>query len=494
MSLHYYCVGEDNEKEESINNYKDLFIEYINKPPTIEEALNQIFISGGVPDNKLNDYVKDIKTKINKFIEDRESQIKEKYPNLSHNDSLIISSYTCEAINDDYSPYKILNRNLASDNRKEGLKKVSKYLYILLMALRKLKRYYPDEEQKYLYRGISIQVNTKIDPHRPKSVPYLRNKQKCFWAFTSTSPLESKAFDFLGNNGYHNEKQIKKGTFFSLYGKVWGYDISLFNTYNETEILLEPERKFRVENVISDANDIIVVTCEILDSPIVLDDLKEKIYSKSFEWDNLIYLPRMTIQKQPSEQKMDGNIVFRIFVSIISLLDYISFRYSKYFRNKIYKPLLCEFYKYNEYKIYYTKDESELFQSFENGIKLFEDKYFEYIEKYNNNNFFPKYFTKERAIMLMERIKIREEKRINRIISMILEIIIKGKRPKYNLYEFINTKKSNKYMKFNPDQIMNQFKDITLNKKNNSLWGLKKNDLRDDSEFWEEEISVKYFL
>ena len=93
----------------------------------------------------------------------------------------------------------------------------------------------------------------------------------------------------------------------------------------------------------------------------------------------------------------------------------------------------------------------------------------------------------------MERIKIREEKRINRIISMILEIIIKGKRPKYNLYEFINTKKSTN-MKVNPAQIMNQFEDITLNKKNNSLWGLKKNDLRYDSEFWEEEISDKYFL
>ena len=35
------------------------------------------------------------------------------------------------------------------------------------MALRKLKRYYPDKEQKYLLRGISIQVNTKIDPYRP---------------------------------------------------------------------------------------------------------------------------------------------------------------------------------------------------------------------------------------------------------------------------------------------------------------------------------------
>lgn len=179
MSLHYFCVGEDYEKEESINNYKDLFLEYIDNPPSPEEALKQIFIAGGVPQNEVNDYVNDITKKVNKFFEDRKLKIKKKYPKISDEDSLIICSYTCEAINKEFSPYRTLNRNLASDNRKEGLKKVSKYLYILLMALRRLeKRYYPDEDQKYLYRGITFKVNTMIDPHRPKLVPYLRNKQK----------------------------------------------------------------------------------------------------------------------------------------------------------------------------------------------------------------------------------------------------------------------------------------------------------------------------
>ena len=115
-----------------------------------------------------------------------------------------------------FSPYRTLNRNLASGNREEGLKKVSKYLFILLNALRKLKRYYPDEEQKYLYRGIKVMVNTKIDPFNPKLVPYLRNKQKTFWAFSSTSPLPATALGFLGDNGYHEEKKLKSGTFFSL--------------------------------------------------------------------------------------------------------------------------------------------------------------------------------------------------------------------------------------------------------------------------------------
>ena len=78
-------------------------------------------------------------------------------------------------------------------------------------------------------------VNTKIDPFNPKLVPYLRNKQKTFWAFSSTSPLTSTALGFLGDNGYHEEKKLKSGTFFSLYGKIWGYDITIFNIYNEKE-------------------------------------------------------------------------------------------------------------------------------------------------------------------------------------------------------------------------------------------------------------------
>lgn len=50
--------------------------------------------------------------------------------------------------------------------------------------------------------------------------------------------------------------------------------MSLFNTYNEEEILLEPERKFRIENINPEPNDIVYIIWEIFDSPIVLDNLK----------------------------------------------------------------------------------------------------------------------------------------------------------------------------------------------------------------------------
>ena len=316
MSLHFFAYCEDNEKEESINNYKELFIKFVDNPPSIEEALKQIFISGGVPDNQVDEYITHMIKKINEFLneKERESKIKEKYPNVTHEDSVIITSYTCEALKSEYSPYKILNRNLASDNREEGLKKVSKYLYILLKSLRKLKRYNVSEEQKYLYRGIKFKVETKIDPNKPKLVPYLRNNQKTFWAFTSTSWLTSKAFDFLGDNGYHEDKKLKAGTFFSLYGKFIGYDITLFNTYNEEEILLEPERKFRIENVIPDYfNDIINVTCEILDSPIVLNELKNisnknEIY-RSFVPNRLIKLERNSMELERQKDILNKNII-----------------------------------------------------------------------------------------------------------------------------------------------------------------------------------------
>ncbi len=62
---------------------------------------------------------------------------KKKYPKITKEDSIIISSYTCESKDNKFSPYKILNINLVSENRKEGLKNISKYLYILLKSLRK---------------------------------------------------------------------------------------------------------------------------------------------------------------------------------------------------------------------------------------------------------------------------------------------------------------------------------------------------------------------
>jgi hypothetical protein len=190
------------------------------------------------------------------------NEINAKYPNISDEDILIICSYTCESIDANFSPYKILNRNLVSENRENGLRIVSKYLFIFLKSLRKLPRYYPDKNNGYLYRCINRHINYKIDPFDQKSVPYMIGQPKTFWGFTSTSQNIKTSYIFLGE-----KNDLKSGTIFTLFGDVWGYDITLFNYYNEEEILLEPERKFIVEQIYPPVNDIIHVRCKVEDSP-----------------------------------------------------------------------------------------------------------------------------------------------------------------------------------------------------------------------------------
>ena len=74
----------------------------------------------------------DILNKCKKVINNNYDNIKNKNKNLSKEDSEIICAYTCESLNNDYSPYKILKKNLFSQNRREGVEKISKYLYIFL--------------------------------------------------------------------------------------------------------------------------------------------------------------------------------------------------------------------------------------------------------------------------------------------------------------------------------------------------------------------------
>ena len=107
---------------------------------------------------------------------------------------------------------------MVSEDRKNGLKNISKYFYILLSSLRKLKKYYPTKENKYLYRCIGVKVNYMIDPFNQKSVPYIEGNTKTFWSFTSTSASIKTSYRFL------NGEKIQSGTIFTLYGDIWGYE------------------------------------------------------------------------------------------------------------------------------------------------------------------------------------------------------------------------------------------------------------------------------
>ena len=275
MSIIYYSEEEDNNKEESINKYKELFSEYKTQKPSLSDALEQMFLSAGANKNKSYDLTKDILLKCESKINDNFDEISKKYPNITKKDAYIICSYTCESKDKKFSPYRILNQNLVSDDRKKGIKNISKYLYIFLNSLRKLEIYIPSN--KYLYRCITSQVKLSPDPFNDKFIPYIIGNQKTFWGFTSTSSNVKMTYNFL-----KEEQTIKTGTIFVLGGYIWGYDITLFNYFNEKEILLEPERKFKIDNILPPINGIITINCNILKTPLILDDnnISEKIYNK----------------------------------------------------------------------------------------------------------------------------------------------------------------------------------------------------------------------
>ena len=112
MSLSFYDVEEGNEKQESINNYYDLFIDCMIKPPNLYEALEQMFTSAGANENEINDLIQDILSKSENKINTTFKEIKNKFPQISKEDAIIISSYTCESKKEGFSPYQLLNTNM----------------------------------------------------------------------------------------------------------------------------------------------------------------------------------------------------------------------------------------------------------------------------------------------------------------------------------------------------------------------------------------------
>ena len=265
----YYADNEDSSKEESISKYENIFEEYLSKCPTLTEALDQMFISSGATEEKSKELIKEIFSQINEHLTDEQLlKIKKVYPEMELETAQIISSYTCELSSDfSFNIYRILNNNLVSDNRNQGVKKISKYLFIFLKSLRKLKRYYPESGAE-LYRFISAKANLYPDPFNDKVIPYLKGNTKTFWGFTSTSENISMTYNFLGS-----QKEIKSGTIFTLTGDVWGYDITLFNVFGEKEILLEPERKIYLINSYPPINEIIQVRCEVKNTPLILENI-----------------------------------------------------------------------------------------------------------------------------------------------------------------------------------------------------------------------------
>jgi len=270
MSLHHQYINNESICESPINEFEDIFENYNDHPPSLKEALFDMFTSSG-GGYKARSLYAQIISKVNEHLQKKFTSIQKKYPNIIYEDAQIITSYTCELnkVDYNYNPYKILNTNLVSNDRENGIRNISKYLFIFLKTLRKLDRYYPDKNARYLYRCITKQVELNRDSFNNKKIPYLAGETKFFWAFSSASNNPQTSLNFLGKD----ENDNKTGTFFTLSGKIWGYDITLFNVFNEKEILLEPERKLMIKESIPPINNVIYVRCKVLDTPPVLENI-----------------------------------------------------------------------------------------------------------------------------------------------------------------------------------------------------------------------------
>ena len=129
-SLYFYNENESHQKEESIDNYKDLFSEYYKNPPTLKDALKQMFTSKGADENLSEALYAHIFDKVETIVNNKSNEIKSKNTYITDDDIRIIASYTCEAFDNSYSPYRLTNTNLVEDDRSSGVNNISKYVFL----------------------------------------------------------------------------------------------------------------------------------------------------------------------------------------------------------------------------------------------------------------------------------------------------------------------------------------------------------------------------
>ena len=262
MSKCFYSENEEMNLEESLDKYEFLFKDIELKPPTLEDALIELFRNAGLSEKDSKEIYNHLYKICNNRVNEKWDEIRKQNPKISKLDALIISSYTYEpkAMYKKFSPYRLLNTNLVSVDRKNGIINVEKYFFLLLVALRGLIK----TKKNVLFRCISCKVKLVKDPNNDKYIPYQQGNQKIFWPFTSTSDDEKLTENFLGNG---------TGTKYKIIGdNLWGYDITLFNVNGEKEILLEPERKYEIQNV--KEGNIIEITCKVVDNPQILEICK----------------------------------------------------------------------------------------------------------------------------------------------------------------------------------------------------------------------------
>lgn len=301
----------------SINKFKSMFEEFKKGLPPLKEALTEL----GLRNDDVDFFSSTAKAKAEEI---------RKLHKLTLTDDEIgaIFVYSSSMTEDYKKPYDYINEALSSANKEEELKKVRKYLALLLSGLRKLPREYPS--LYVLYRGLDIAVplppEKKNDENgisggveddsatkgynvargRAAITPYLKGVDKIWWSFTSTTAVMAKARDFTkrkiqtdldgkkivdprdprnakiinGDDQQDGNKERDEGTLFII-TMAWGYDISIFSEHSrEKEYLLEPERKFTVEGVLPTQDGPTITVRFNSTEPLVLEDIFPPKYTK----------------------------------------------------------------------------------------------------------------------------------------------------------------------------------------------------------------------
>ena len=175
---------------------------------------------------------------------------------FTEEDAAAIAMYTYDFGAEEFesNPYRIINKSLVGRNF-NNLQKASGILYLVMTALRKL----PRVTGMTLYRGVRSEVNMDKDH-------YYEGNTITWPALSSTSPDMKATKTFLAKEA-KNKKA--KGTLFII-EDGWGYDIQPYSLFpDETEILLEPERQFKVVSVIQ-GEGLTFINLQMLDTPLGL--------------------------------------------------------------------------------------------------------------------------------------------------------------------------------------------------------------------------------
>ena len=178
------------------------------------------------------------------------------FEGFTEEDAATIAMYTYDFGPGEFecNPYRIINTSLVGRNF-NSLQRASGILYLVMTALRKL----PRVTGMTLYRGVRSEVKMDEDHYHEGNT--------ITWPVLSSTSPDMKAIKAFLAKGSKKGKATK--TLFII-KDGWGYDIQPYSLFpEEAEILLEPERQFKVKSII-ETDGMTIINLKMLDTPLAL--------------------------------------------------------------------------------------------------------------------------------------------------------------------------------------------------------------------------------